>query len=134
MASVHIESITGQEPFTVTICDQSGNNCSLLGIIGANVPPEQIFNLPPNLVGVTAIILIISDQNNCSKLKVLECFPTCDFTISVNGVNCIFTIDASPITVTPTPTPTNIIVLLKDNIPGDWIGIDENTEDFIFIS
>jgi hypothetical protein len=83
MAMIDIISITGTSPYNVYVSDVYGNNQSLIGTISSTVPPTENFYLPPLYDNAPAIMVTITDANNCSKFKILECIYGCGFEIQI---------------------------------------------------
>lgn len=68
--------VGGTFPIDVFIADIYGNNRSLIGTIGGDVPPQVTFDItiPPLFDSANEIMLILRDVNNCEIFKILECY------------------------------------------------------------
>jgi hypothetical protein len=90
--SIDITGVSGgTPPINYYVCDQNGNNCTLLGTsVGIHILP--IFYQPAETLLVQSI-----DSNGCFNFKVYTCVDTCfiltedEFAItSENGDNLTF--------------------------------------------
>jgi len=85
MTQVRITEISGSTyPINVFIADVYGNNTTLLGTIETGpVPPTIEYNTTIPAIFQTApqIMLTLTDANNCSIFKLLDCTFGCAFQI-----------------------------------------------------
>ena len=85
MTQVRITEISGSTyPINVFIADVYGNNSTLLGTIETGpVPPTIEYNTTIPAIFQTApqIMLTLTDANNCSIFKLLDCTFGCAFQI-----------------------------------------------------
>ena len=73
MARIEIDSITGTSPYNVYVSDIYANNKTFIGTISSSVPPTQFYYLPSIFNYAPAIMLTITDANNCEKFEIIEC-------------------------------------------------------------
>jgi hypothetical protein len=85
MTQVRITEISGSTyPINVFIADVYGNNSTLLGTIETGpVPPTIEYNttIPSIFQTAPQIMLTLTDANNCSIFKLLDCTFGCAFQI-----------------------------------------------------
>jgi len=85
MTQVRITEISGSTyPINVFIADVYGNNSTLLGTIETGpVPPTLEYNttIPSIFQTAPQIMLTLTDANNCSIFKLLDCTFGCAFQI-----------------------------------------------------
>ena len=96
MARIEIDSITGTSPYNVYVSDIYANNKTFIGTIGSNVPPTQFYYLPSIFNYAPAIMLTITDANDCEKFEIIECRYGCGFAIQIVSTDCLFTIAFDP--------------------------------------
>ena len=97
MTQVRITDISGGTyPINVYIADVYGNNQTLLGTINPGpVPPIVEYNtvIPPVFNTAPQIMLLLTDANNCSVFKILDCTFGCTFQITIEMANCVVNVD-----------------------------------------
>lgn len=74
MTQVNLSGIVGKNPpYTIYVCNVYGNYCSLLGIIGINVPPSLTFTLPLPYQFAPAVGIKIITSDGCERFEILDC-------------------------------------------------------------
>jgi hypothetical protein len=93
MIQVRISNISGGTyPINVYIADVYGNNQSLLGTINSGpVPPTVEYNstIPSIFETAPEIMILLTDANNCSVFKILDCTYGCAFQITIQLTSCV---------------------------------------------
>lgn len=93
MTQVRITNISGGTyPIDVYIADVYGNNQTLLGTINSGpVPPTVEYNstIPSIFETAPEIMILLTDANNCSVFKILDCTYGCAFQITIEMTSCI---------------------------------------------
>jgi len=93
MIQVRISNISGGTyPINVYIADVYGNNQSLLGTINSGpVPPTVEYNstIPSIFETAPEIMILLTDANNCSVFKILDCTYGCSFQITIQLTSCV---------------------------------------------
>ena len=97
MIQVRITNISGGTyPIDVYIADVYGNNQTLLGTINPGpVPPTVEYNstIPSIFETAPEIMILLTDANNCSVFKILDCTYGCSFQITIQLASCIVNMD-----------------------------------------
>ena len=92
MGRIEITSITGSTPISVYVSDAFGNYETLIGTIGAAVPPTEYFYPPSIFNTAPAVLLKLVFANGCEVIKLLECREGCWFDLIIQTVECNFNI------------------------------------------
>lgn len=104
MIQVRITNISGGTyPINVYIADVYGNNQTLLGVINAGpVPPTVEYNstIPSIFETAPEIMILLTDANNCSVFKILDCTYGCAFQITIEMESCVVNMNIEESTCT----------------------------------
>lgn len=74
MRTLEFTSITGLiQPYTIYICNVFGGDCVLVAYFSTNVPPNNLFVLPPIFNTAPAIGVKVITSDGCERFKVLYC-------------------------------------------------------------
>lgn len=93
MQIIEITNVTGSSPYDIVICDSTYTYCYTVETGLPSIPPSIDVDLPEELLGVSQLIIKITDSDGCEEFKYLSCPPTPTPTPTI--------------TLTPTITPTN---------------------------
>jgi hypothetical protein len=70
--SIQINSISGNPPYDIYVCDQTISYCYL--VTGSTlIPTPYLFDVPSPLDSTTPIILKLVDSLGCEKIFLLSC-------------------------------------------------------------
>jgi hypothetical protein len=93
MNTIQITGVTGNPPYSISVCDYTYSYCYL--VTGSTtIPPTFTFDVPSPLENSSSLIIKIVDSNNCEYLEYYTCPPTPTPTLTI--------------TPTPSPTPTDL--------------------------
>jgi hypothetical protein len=100
MTQIRISLVSGNVPISVFVADIYGNNRVLIGTISNTgaIPPDANFYPPALFDTAPQIMLILLDNEGCEKFEILDCTFGCAFTISVESVDCTFTMTVTEFT------------------------------------
>jgi hypothetical protein len=114
MSQVTINTISGQSPYVIYICDGFGLNCKQVYSGSTTVPPPITFDLPSELTHSPTVIVRIIDALGCQEDQSFSCItptptntqtPTPSITPTITPSNTV-TPSITPSYAAPTPTPT----------------------------
>ena len=70
--SIDITGLSGgTSPVTFYVCDENGNNCSVLGTT------TGVYVLPTFFQNATILMIKSIDSTGCIFFKIINCFDTC---------------------------------------------------------
>ena len=100
---ITITDISGTPPYTITICDNNGNNCFVAAYELSYVPPTIYVNIPESWSTLPFVQLNIQSSEGCEQFSFINNTPTP--TPTVTPTQPLGSPTMTP-TLTTTPTPT----------------------------
>ena len=70
--TLQIESISGNSPYTIYVCDYTLYKCVLIGIYTEPLTYPFYIDVPENMEGSSKIIVRIVDNSGCTKFNLYE--------------------------------------------------------------
>ena len=100
MTQIRISLVSGNVPISVFVANVYGDNQTLIGTISNTgaIPPDANFYPPALFNSAEQIMLTLVDSEGCEKFEILDCTFGCAFVISVEAIDCTFTMTITEFT------------------------------------
>ena len=130
---ITITNITGEPPYTITVCDNSGNNCFEAAYELSYVPPTIYVDIPSDWSTLPFIQVTVQSSEGCEQLQFVNTTPTPTPTPTPTMPAASLTMTPT-LTSTPTPTPSTVAPIPPYFEVQNIVGVNPMSVSFILSS